>query len=215
VSLALVARSGLALEVIAVLRAAGRLSDAVLLDDDPTLWDTSFGGVPVVGGLEQVRRLPDHELLVCAGRGRAREGVVGRLSGLGVAPERFATVVHPSVGVPEDCSVGRGSVLLAGVVLTAAVRVGRHVVVMPHAVLTHDDVLDDYATVCAGVALGGRVRVGRGAYLGMNASVREDRDVGADAVLGMGAVLTTDLPPRETWAGVPARPLAPAREAIA
>jgi sugar O-acyltransferase (sialic acid O-acetyltransferase NeuD family) len=212
--LALVARSGLALEVLAAVRAAGQLDDAVVLDDDPGHWGTSLAGVPVVGGPDQVRRLPGHELVVCAGRGSTREAIVGRLSGLGVGPGRFATVVHPSADVPLGCFVGSGSVLLSGAVLTANVRVGQHVVVMPQAVLTHDDVVDDYATICAGVALGGRVRVGRGAYLGMNSSVREGLVVGPDSVLGMGAALTVDLPPGQTWVGVPAAPLT-VREAIA
>jgi sugar O-acyltransferase (sialic acid O-acetyltransferase NeuD family) len=205
--LALAAGSGLAAEVLTAVRAAGELDDAVVLDDDPARWGTSVGDVPVVGGLDQVRRLTGHQLVVCTGRGASREAIVERFSGEGVAPDRYATIVHPSVDVPPDCSLGAGTVVLAGVVLTAGVRVGRHVVVMPNAVLTHDDVLDDFATVCAGVALGGRVRVGRAAYVGMNASVREGVTVGAGSTLGMGAALLADLGPGLTAVGVPATPI--------
>jgi sugar O-acyltransferase (sialic acid O-acetyltransferase NeuD family) len=203
--LVLVAASGLALEALAAVRASDQLDDAVVVDDDPSHWGTTLAGVPVVGGLEQVRRLSGYQLLVCAGRGSSRASIVGRLSGMGIGHGRFATVVHPAVEVPLGCFVGGGSIILNGAVLTANVRVGHHVVVMPQAVLTHDDVVDDYATICAGVTLGGRVRVGRGAYLGMSSSVREGRVVGAGAVLGMGAALTVDLPPGQTWVGIPAR----------
>ena len=89
---------------------------------------------------------------------------------------------------------------------TADVELGRHVVLMPHVVLTHDDVLEDYVTVCAAVALAGGVHIGEAAYLGAGALVRERLCVGADAVLGMGAVAVRDVPGGEVWYGQPARP---------
>ena len=95
----------------------------------------------------------------------------------------------------------------AQTVLTADVHIGRHVVVMPHVTLTHDNRIEDFATLCAQVVLGGSVHVGEAAYLGMGSSVREGIAIGTEATLGMGAVLLEDLPAGATWAGCPARPL--------
>lgn len=203
----IVAAGGLAREALTVERLLGRFSRIRVVDDDPDRWGTSLDGEPVVGGLDLVREYDDHRLLVCAGRGSARRRIVERLTELGVTPDRYLTLVHPRVRVPHGCTVGAGSILLEGVVLTANVTIGDHVVAMPNVTLTHDDVVEDYATLCAGVSLGGAVRVCSGAYLGMNSSVREGVTVGADATLGMGAALVAALPPGATWAGVPARPL--------
>jgi sugar O-acyltransferase (sialic acid O-acetyltransferase NeuD family) len=125
---------------------------------------------------------------------------------------RYATVVHPAASVAESCAVGPGSVLLAHCALTAAVRLGAHVAVMPHTVLTHDDEVGDFATLASGVRLGGGVRVGTGAYVGAGALVREHAVVGDWSLVGMGAVVLGDVPPGEVWAGSPARRL---REAAA
>jgi sugar O-acyltransferase (sialic acid O-acetyltransferase NeuD family) len=207
--LILVAASGLALETAEAARACGvRLEGCV--DDDASRWGSLAGGwLKVLGGLDVVAAQQDCSLVLCAGRGVVRDQLAERLRELGVGDDRYATVVHPSVFVPESCTIGAGSVVLAGSVLTATVAVGRHVVVMPQVTLTHDDVVDDFATLCAGVTLGGGVRVGHAAYLGMSSSVREKVTVGARSTLGMGAVLVSDLPPGEVWAGVPARPMGP------
>lgn len=203
--LLLLAASGLAREVLALGELLEGFESVTFLDDDPALWGTDVQGHPVRGGLDLVGEYPDHQVLVCVGRGTARRTIVRRLLAGGIRSDRFATAVHPGVRVPRSCRIGRGSIVLAGAVLTADVTVGDHVVVMPNATLTHDVVLEDFATVCAGVQLGGAVRVGSGAYLGMASVVREGLTVGTDAVLGMGAVLTAPLPAAETWVGVPAR----------
>ena len=204
--LLLVAASGLAREVLAVCEATGR-SVVGVLDDDPAKAGTALGTTTVLGPLDRVRHHPDAELLLCAGKGSVRRDLAVRLAALGVGDDRYATVVDPSVRVPRSCSLGGGSILLGGVVLTADVRVGRHVVCMPHVTLTHDDDLADYVTLTTGVSLGGGVTVGEAAYIGMNASVREQRTVGAACVLGMGAALVGDQPPATVYAGVPARPI--------
>ena len=107
----------------------------------------------------------------------------------------------------SGCSVGVGTVLLAHVAVTADARVGAHVTVMPQVVLTHDDVIEDFATIASGVRLGGGVTVARGAYVGAGALVRECTTVGAQALVGMGSIVLQDIPAGEVWAGSPARRL--------
>lgn len=206
--LVLVAASGLARETAEAARAAGR---EVLgcVDDDELLWGSAVGRLPVLGGLDVLRECPEAEIVLCTGSGSSRQRLAVRVADAGVTTDRYATVRHPSVDVPDSCLLGPGVVLLAGVVLTASVTVGAHVVCMPGVVLTHDDVIEDAATLAAGVLLAGGVRVGQRAYLGMGATVREGVSVGADAVLGMGSVLLSNLPDGQTWAGVPARRLRP------
>lgn len=191
--LVLVAASGLAREVLAAVRMHGSFDVVGVLDDDPGRHGTTLDGAPILGPVDSAAQHPDAWLLVCAGRGADREAIVGRLAGAAVDSSRFATLVHPQVEVPPGCTVGGGSIVLAGAVLTADVVIGAHVVVMPHVTLTHDDTIGDFATLCAGVTLGGAVVVGRGAYVGMDVTVRDHVVIGAGARVPMGTVVTDDV----------------------
>jgi UDP-3-O-[3-hydroxymyristoyl] glucosamine N-acyltransferase len=179
--LLLVGASGLAREVLA----AGITGVAGILDDNVELHETEIGGIPVVGSVvDAVKR--DESLLVCVGPSQSRRNVVRRFRKFGVDEQRYATFVARSARIGRSSDIGPGSILLDNVVVTADAVLGRHVVVMPNCTITHDAVLEDFATLAAGVALGGTVRVG-------------------EATVGMGAVVLTDVPAEATWAGVPAR----------
>lgn len=201
-SVLLIGASGLAREVIA----AGAPGVVGVLDDDPARRGGQCSGAPVLGGVDEAAHRDEH-LLICIGQGRARREVVRRLEALGVGHDRYATFIARDARVGATSTVGAGSILLDGTTVTADARLGRHVVVMPGTTITHDDVLADFVTLAAGVSLGGDVRLGDGAYLGMNASVHPHVTVGVDATVGMGAAVIHDIPPGETWAGVPARRL--------
>jgi len=187
--LLLVAASGLAREVLAAVRTHDTFDVVGFLDDSLALQGATIDSVPVLGTIDQIVDQPRTQVLVCAGRGAAREAIVARLDRLDVSPARYATFVHPSVEVPSGCDVGTGSILLAGVAMTASVVLGELVVVMPNATLTHDDVLQDYATICAGVALGGGVVVGREAADELGGPIRIAQVSGQVASAGFVALI--------------------------
>jgi len=180
------------------------------IDDSVERHGSLVEGSLVLGGRELIETMPGAAIVVCTGRPSDYASRSRIVRGLALPPERYATILHPSAEISQSSSIGSGSVLLAHVTLTAAVRVGVHVAIMPQVTLTHDDQVDDFATIASGALLGGGVHVQTGAYVGAGAVIGEGRTVGMYSLVGMGAVVTHDIPPREVWAGVPARFLRPA-----
>ena len=207
--LVVVGAGGFGRETVEAVRAlndtGARWRLAGYLDDDFARHGTAIDGVSVIGGMEELHKMPDVSIVVCTGR---PDNYVSRpriVEMLNLPQERYATIIHPSASVSSTSQAGPGTVLLAHTVLTASVTVGSHVAIMPHVILTHDDVIEDFATIASGACLGGNVHVGRCAYVGAGVLVREERSIGSGALVGMGAVVTRDIPPHEVWAGVPAR----------
>jgi sugar O-acyltransferase (sialic acid O-acetyltransferase NeuD family) len=207
--LVIVGAGGLGREVAEAVKAVNRVQPTYELlgyvDDRHADRGSEIEGVGVLGAIDEVVRLGDVQLVVCTGSQHdnfSRKRIVARL---GLPPERYAVVVHPAASVAETCTLGPGTVVLAGNVFTAAVTLGSHVAVMPGCVLTHDDVIGDYVTIASGVLLGGDAVVEEGAFVGMGAMVREQRRVGAWALVGAGAQVTRDVAPGDVVVGSPAR----------
>ena len=217
--LVVVGAGGFGRETVEVVRAANAAHEdrhgrprwdlLVILDDDPGRWGTTVVGARVLGPSSTVGDRPSARVVVCAGSPVNRTSKLDIVRRLALDPGRYATLVHPAAAIATSCTIGAGTVALAGVVATVEVSVGAHVGLMPQVVLTHDDVLADFVTIGSGARLAGSVSVGTGAYLGAGCLVREGQVVGDWALLGMGAVVVDDVPAGEVWAGVPARYLRP------
>jgi sugar O-acyltransferase (sialic acid O-acetyltransferase NeuD family) len=201
--------------LLAALEEEGTYTAAGFADDSAELQGRSLAGVPILGPIEIARDLVTLGVVVTVGNPRrfdAKEAIVEHLD---LDDDRYVTLIHPTASIGTQVSIGRGTVILAGCVVTQGVTIGRHVALMPNVVLTHDDDVGDFAILGAGVRLGGGVKVGRGAYIGSGASIRESTAIGPGAMIGMGAVVVDDVPQGEIWAGVPARQLRTARNASA
>jgi len=176
------------------------------LDDRDELQDTEIGGLPVIGRIDDwIRCDGASAFFVAIGAPRLRRSVVERMEALG--RPRFASLVHRSVIRSGRDTVGDGSMVAAGCVLSTDVQIGRHVILNIGCSVSHDTSLGDYATVAPRVAVPGAVQVEPGAELGIGCSLRQGLRIGRGAMVGMGAVVTRDVAPRDVVIGCPARPM--------
>lgn len=113
--------------------------------------------------------------------------------------------VHPSAVIARDAIIGPGSIVMAGVVVGNGCRVGTGALLGTKASLDHDCALGDFASLAPGVTTGGHVEIAERTAVGLGANVIHGATIGADTVVGAGALVVDDLAERVVAYGVPAR----------
>lgn len=137
-----------------------------------------------------------------------REKLAARCAGDNVQPW---TVSAANVVTLDDVELGEGAVLSPFAMLTSTIRIGRYFQANIYSYVAHDCVIGDFVTFAPGVKCNGNVVIEDHAYIGTGAVIKQGRPgkplvIGRGAVVGMGGVVTRDVPPGVTVVGNPAKP---------
>ncbi|SFM82552.1 UDP-perosamine 4-acetyltransferase [Marinobacter pelagius] len=165
----------------------------VLGDTSALLADlASFDGVVVAIGNNRIRQVKQQALLA--------------------AGAQLCSVIHPSAVISTHATVGVGTAVFANAVINACASIGEGCIVNTGAVVEHDCGVGDFSHVSPNAVLAGGVKLGPLVWVGGCASVRQLVEVGGGATVGMGAVVTKDVPASVTVVGNPARVLEPLKD---
>jgi sugar O-acyltransferase (sialic acid O-acetyltransferase NeuD family) len=115
-----------------------------------------------------------------------------------------------NIVIMDDVKIGEGAIISPFVCFTSNIRVGRMFHANIGSIIEHDCEIGDYVTFAPGVRCNGAVSIGDFAYIGAGVTIKQgSKDkplhIGARAVVGMGAVVTKDVPAGATVVGNPAR----------
>lgn len=165
--------------------------------DDYPKFETIFD-IPVFK-TESLDFFIDKQIIISIGDNKIRKKIAEKIKTI------YVKVVHPNAVIALDTEIKEGTVVMAGVIINASVKIGRHCILNTGAVIEHDCEVDDFVHISPNVSLGGNVIVGEGSHIGIGASVIQGITIGKWATVGAGCVIIHDVPDYSVVVGNPGR----------
>jgi sugar O-acyltransferase (sialic acid O-acetyltransferase NeuD family) len=162
-------------------------------------------GLEVLGPLRDSALFKGYMFISSIGSDKSYRRRPEILASTGLAVDRFATLVHPNASVSLRARLGHGVIVNPGVVIAGGAFIGDHVMLCPACVVGHESSIGDYSIVAPGAVISGLVVVESTCYVGARSVIRQKLRIGAQVLIGMGAVVVRDVANRATVVGNPAR----------
>lgn len=205
-NIVVVGSSGHAKVVVHIARRRGRFNIVGLLDRFRSVGESTVG-CAILGCEEDLPRLADEYdlkgVVVAIGDNFVRAKIAERIAEI-VPDLPFVSIVHPSAAIAESVTIGAGTVVTAGVTVSACASVGKSCILNTQSSLDHDSVLEDFASLAPRATTGGNCHIGQRSAISIGAVLLHHISVGADTVIGAGSVVTRDVGPRVVAYGTPA-----------
>lgn len=177
------------------------------IEDREELWGTKVYHYQVLGGHDVIEQQTDEIwAIVAIGSTRARRRAVSRITPF--AHIRFATLIDPSVIMSDSNTIGEGTMICAGNIITTEITIGDHVIINLDCTVGHSAILEDFTTLYPSVNVSGDVTIGTGTELGTGSAVIQGINICNDVILGAGGVVVKDITESGTYVGAPARKIA-------
>ncbi len=166
----------------------------------------SYYGYNVLGKDEDASSLYcqycDCEIVITPDSPKIREKLAVHYSSIGF---NFATIISPESRISKTATIEKGSIIQAGVNVSAATRIGKFVKLNTNSNVMHDCEISDFVSIAPNAVCLGRVHVEKSAYVGSNSTILPELVIGSNAIVGAGAVVTRNVLDNTIVKGVPAK----------
>ena len=168
---------------------------------------SNVNGTQVISLTEFLKIDAERKYLTCAiADSKARATLKNRIQSSAILDW---TVMAENCVVMDEVTIGLGSILSPFVTITSNVTIGPSFHANLYSYVGHDCVIGDFVTFAPGVKCNGNVVIECHAYVGAGAIIRPGRTgkplrIGEGAVIGMGSVVTKDVPTGVVVFGNPA-----------
>lgn len=179
------------------------------LDDNENLWGQLINSVPVLGGTSLLEDEKSHNIfdaVYCPiGNNKIRVEILKKAAQLGY---NIPNYIHPSVIISPNVSLGQGVYILLGSNIMPHTIIDDYVMISMGVNVAHHSYLGKGCFLSTGVNFGASIHAEDYSYIGLSSTIMTGvKTLGADCLIGAGAVVIKDVPERAVMVGVPAKVL--------
>ena len=143
-----------------------------------------------------------YEVLVAIGDPSDRFKLVASLP----KDTKYFTFIHPSAQLLDsNITIGEGSIVCAGSILTTNIKIGKHAHLNLHTTIGHDCEIGDFFTTAPGVKVSGNCKIDNLVYVGTNASIKQKISITSSSTIGMNAAVVKNITESGIYVGIPAK----------
>lgn len=164
-----------------------------------------INGFPVLGGVPELNNSSDVELNIVFAIGNPfiKKKIIEKINNQNL---KYPILVHPNVLIGKDeVSIGEGSIICAGTIITVNINIGQHVILNLCCTVGHDTNIGNFSSFMPSVNISGEVNIKENVYVGTGAKIINQLEIGENTIIGSGAVVSKSLPANCTAVGVPAK----------
>lgn len=118
---------------------------------------------------------------------------------------RLATVISPKAYVSRHAQIGRGTIVMHNVFVSAAVSIGENCILNTGCNIEHESIVGGHTHISTYAIVNGNSQIGDQVFIGSNATISNGVTLGNDVVIGAGSVVIRDIEGPGIYAGNPAK----------
>lgn len=169
------------------------------LDDNSELDEVL--GLDVIGKSIDVNQYVDqYDIFIGIGNNDIRKKIYKKISEASIP-----ILIHPSAIIGENVSIGKGTVIIAGVVVNTSAEIGECCIINTSSTIGHDVKVLDFTHIAPGVNVAGHTIIGKNCWIGIGTSVIQNINICDDCFIGAGAVVVKNIGISGVYAGIPAK----------
>lgn len=118
---------------------------------------------------------------------------------------QLISAIHPSALILPGAQIGEGVWINAGAIIGYKAEIGSGTIINTGAQIDHHNVVEECCQIDPGVVTAGNVVLRECCHIHTGATLINRVEIGANSIVGAGAVVLKNVPANSTVAGVPAK----------